>query len=79
MLVLLQMIKIAQSNNQVGALKKHVDELYLELQEGMIDSIEMAETLESLIGVELEPRQIERLAEVLSNGSYKSAFNVMSA
>lgn len=76
MLVLIQMIAIAKKNNQLAAFYNHVNALSLELERQEVDSIEIAETLEALMDVDLIPSQVERLAAVIANGSWKSAFKV---
>lgn len=65
MLMLLSIIKI------IGA--KRVGSCIDECVNDGEDAFLIAEVLENLAGVTLSSSQLERLAHVISNGSYKSA------
>lgn len=73
MLVLLQMIAMAQSRRE---LKRFIDSLYAEFTAGAMDTTEMVERLGDFTNIELTTTQIEMLAKVLGNGSYESAFRL---
>lgn len=71
MLVLIQLIKLAKQENQLAAFYKLIEDLHYQVKNQYIDSIEAAETIAITMGVELSPVQVERLAEIVYNGSWK--------